>query len=540
MIKRFLLLVSILLAVSGTSRANSWWDNYMPDNTNVRLSSTNLPIVWIDVDGNYIDRDERITARMKIIHNGDGQLNYADTVAHPGQHIDYQGYVALRYRGSSSYSSSDKKPYSFRPLDKPLEDGGEKQKVKILGMGKDNNWALLAPYADKSMMRDLLAFEVSRPWMEYTPQGRFCELFLDGTYYGVYILTEVVSKGKHRINLPDPGESGDSITGGYIMEVNRVEDEVSYTSRYHPLSSTGIRFLNQYINFQFKSPDYEDLTQEQVDYITGRINEMESALWSYKPSGATTYREYLDMENFVDYQIAMELGHNVDGYRLSGKFFKRRDSEDARFKMVVWDNNLSYGNSDYYDGWRTDSWIYKNNNTLNDAGDQQLIPFWWYKLNTDPEYTAALKRRWEQYRRSNLRDDRIMATVDSLTNILTSYGAVERNSQAWPRWGQYVWPNYYIAENYQDEIRYLKEWLNDRIAWMDVQLGYDPNVLIPGDVNGDGIVSITDITDLIDYLLSGNDEGINTDNADVDEDGDITIADVTTLIDYLLSGAWTS
>ncbi len=532
--KRLLLLAVALLTLTGTARAWSWW-NYPPDNEYVQLTSTNLPIVWLDVDGEYIDREERITARMKVIHNGDGQLNWADTVAHPGQTVDYEGYVALRYRGSSSFNSSDKKPYSFRPLDKPLEEGGTKKKVNILGMGKDNNWALLAPYADKSMMRDLLAFEVSRPWMEYTPQGRYCELFLDGTYYGVYILTEVVSKGKHRLNLPDPGQQGDSITGGYIMEVNRTDGEVTYTSKYHPVSDTGQRLTSQYIHFQYKSPDYEDMTQQQVDYITGRIDQMESSLWNYRPTAAATYQEYIDVQNFIDYQLAQELAHNVDGYRLSGKFFKRRDSEDARFKMVVWDMNLAYGNADYYQGWRTDTWMYRNNNTMNAEGDPQLIPFWWYKLNTDPDYTAALKARWAQYRRANLRDDRILATVDSLATVLTSHGAESRNSQAWPRWGEYVWPNYYVAYDFQDEVDWLKQWLVDRIAWMDQQLGYDPNACLRGDVNGDGMVTIDDVVALIDYLLSQSSD-IDTGAADVDEDSRVDINDVAVLIDLLLGG----
>lgn len=533
--KRLLLLAVAVLMMTGTARAWGWWDNYPPDNEEVQLTSTNLPIVWIDVDGELIDRDERITARMKIIHNGDGQLNYADTITHPGQTIDYQGYVAIRYRGSSSFNSSDKKPYSFRPLDKPLEDGGVKKKVNILDMGKDNNWALLAPYADKSMIRDLLAFEVSRPWMEYTPQGRYCELFLDGTYYGVYILTEVVSKGKHRVNIPDPGIEGDSITGGYIMEVNRTDGEVTYTSKYHPVSSTGQRYLNQQINFQYKSPDYEDLTQEQVDYITGRIDQMEQSLWTYTASTPSDYGNYLDVTNFIDYQLAEELAHNVDAYRLSGKFFKRRDSEDPRFKMVVWDMNLAYGNSDYYQGWRTDTWMYKNNNIMNSEGDPQLIPFWWYKLNTDPEYTAALKARWAQYRRNNLRSDRIMATVDSLTTVLTSHGAEQRNSQAWPRWGQYVWPNYYVAYDFSDEVTYLKQWLTDRIAWMDQQLGFDPNASERGDVNGDGKINIADVTALISYLLSQDPSGVDVDAADCNVDGTVNISDVTELISYLLS-----
>ena len=536
--KKLLLLAIAVLTLAGTAHANSWWDNYAPDNVNVRFNSTNLPIVFIDVDGNYIDREERITARMKIIYNENGQLNYADTIRHPGQRIDYEGYVALRYRGSSSYSMSDKKPYSFRPLNKPLEEGGTKKKVEILGMGKDNDWALLAPYADKSMMRDLLAFEISRPWMEYTPQGRFCELVLDGIYYGVYILTEVVSDGKHRVNVPDPGIEGDELTGGYIMEVNRTDGEVTHVSKYHPVSNTGVGYPNKYIYFQYKSPDYEDMTDEQVSYINNRIDQMERLLWNYRPSGSTSYRNYLDMENFIDYQIAMEVGHNVDGYRLSGKFFKRRDSEDARFKMVVWDNNLSYGNADYYDGWRTDTWMYKNNNTLNSGGDEQLIPFWWYKLNTDPEYTAALKARWAQYRRSNLEESRLMATVDSMTNVLTINGAESRNSQAWPRWGEYVWPNYYVADDFQDEVSFLKQWLHNRIAWMDSQLGFDPNAIERGDVNGNGSVTIADVSALIDYLLSKDETSIVKDAADCNLDGSVGISDVSTLIDYLLSGSW--
>ena len=533
--KRLLLLAVTVLTLTGTARAWSWW-NYPPDNEHVRLTSTNLPIVWIDVDGQYIDRYERITAHMKIIYNDDGSLNYADTVAHPGQRVDYEGYVALRYRGSSSFSMSDKKPYSFRPLDKPLEEGGVKKKVKILGMGKDNDWALLAPYADKSMMRDLLAFEVSRPWMEYTPQGRYCEMFLDGTYYGVYILTEVVSKGKHRIDLPDPGAEGDSITGGYIMEVNRPDDDVTYISKYHPLSSQGSPYNNRYINFEYKSPDYEDLTEDQVNYITGRIDQMERSLWTYKVGSNPDYENYIDVTNFIDYQIAMELGHNVDAYRLSGKFFKRRDSVDARFKMVVWDMNLAYGNADYYNGWRTDTWMYKNNNTMNSEGDAQLIPFWWYKLNTSPDYTDALKARWAQYRRGNLRQDRIMATVDSLAVVLMSNGAESRNSQAWPRWGEYVWPNYYIADNFQDEVSFLKQWLAERIDWMDAQLGFDPNAREVGDVNGDGNINIADVTALIRYLLSGDDTGVWVDATDCNQDGELNIADVTALISMVLSG----
>ena len=174
---------AMMLLVGGCVKATI--HNFPPDDTKVRLDSTNLPIVWIDVDGDSIMRDKRIEGRMKIIDNGKGHINYADTLAHPGQHIDYDGYIAVRHRGNSTYNDSPKKPYSFRTLDGPLRHSGKKLKVSLLGMGKDNNWALLAPYADKSMMRDLLTYTLARPWMEYVPQGRYCEVIIDGVYNGV-------------------------------------------------------------------------------------------------------------------------------------------------------------------------------------------------------------------------------------------------------------------------------------------------------------------------------------------------------------------
>ena len=180
------------------------------------------------------------------------------------------------------------------------------------------------------------------------------------------------------------------------------------------------------------------------------------------------------------------------------------------------------------------------NDTLFIKGDNYLIPFWWNKLNKDPAYTAQLQERWAQYRRSNIRPERIMAVIDSLSGVLTADGAIDRNSQAWPRWGVYVWPNNYIPQNYADAIAFLKQWITQRIAWMDEQLEFDPNAHERGDVNGDGIINIGDVTALINYLLSGNASAVALEATDCDENGIVTIGDVTALINYLLSGFWST
>ena len=108
------------------------------------------------------------------------------------------------------------------------------------------------------------------------------------------------------------------------------------------------------------------------------------------------------------------------------------------------------------------------------AGEVYLVPFWWYRLNSDEDYRTALCARWAQMRGGNLSEERVMAAIDSLATVLTCHGAESRNSQAWPRWGQRVWPNYYIAKDFNDEVSYIKRWLHDRIAWMDKELDYRP------------------------------------------------------------------
>ncbi len=441
MMKKLLLVFVLLLVLPHEVTRAQQADNYPPDNTAVTIDSTNLPIVWIEVDGAMILRDERITARMKIIYNGEGQLNYADTVAHPGQCIDYDGYIGLRYRGNSSFTKSARKPYSFRTLEVPLEEGGKKQKVPLLGMPKDNNWALLAPYSDQSMARDLLSRALARPWMEYTPDGRYCELYLDGIYYGVYILTEVVSDGKHRLNLDEPGDSGDDLTGGYLMEVDRNESPVLFSS-FHPENNAGKPYLNRNIYYQYGSPDYEDMTEDQLNYIKIALWRMETALASEDYQNPETgYAKYIDVMSFVDFQLAQELGHNVDAYRLSTKLFKRRDSEDPRFKLALWDMDQAYGGSTKYESWSAKSWSYRMNDMAYEANDKYLVPFWWNRLNSDSAYTALVKQRWGQYRRSNVSLDNVLAVIDSLANTLTSHGAMDRNSTAWPSWGTHLWPN---------------------------------------------------------------------------------------------------
>lgn len=466
-----------VVAVGATASFAQRADNYVPTNDrNVKLTETNLPIAFINVKGKTIQRNERITARMKIIDNKDGK-NYGDTIAHPNQKADYDGYISLKYRGNSSFNSSDKKPYGFKTLSQTLEEGGKKQKVKLLGMGKDNDWAFLAPFSDKSMIRDVLTFELGRPYFGYTPHSRFVEIVLDGTYYGVYILTERPGKGKSRLNLNDPGSDNGDLTGDYHVEIDRDDETIFYTSPYRPLGWDGQPNYSKKITYQYDDPDGDDLLEMPAanrEAIDKAINDMEKSftLDNYTDP-AVGYRKYINTTSFIDYLLSTEFSFNIDGYRLSTHLYKYSDTRaaneglDNRWQATLWDFNIAYGNANYNYGEHTDLWQYDFNSR---SGDDQQVPFWWKKLLEDPSFVKEMQARWKEYRLGAYSDANIEATINRLTGELTSGGAIDRNEQAWKMFGRAVWPNYYVGNSYADEINYLKQWISKRLTFLDSKL----------------------------------------------------------------------
>ncbi len=533
----------LLMLLSLQAAANNMWDNYKPSyNVLVRLESTNLPIVFINTDGQIIDRDERITARMQVLWNPGG-LCYADTVAHPGQPVDYDGYIGLKWRGNSSFTLSEKKPMSVRPLDKPLEQGGKKKKVSLLGMGSDNDWALLAPFSDKTMMRDVLTMQLARGYFAYVPHMRFCEVVMDGTYYGVYILSERVGKGKHRLNLDDPELVDGEIDGDYHVEVDRPDEDYYYTSTYRPRRSSGSSIYGRTITYQYKNPegeDFESLPEGTQDAINGAIKAMEDAFAATNYADPDNgYRSQIDPMSFADYILATELSGNVDGYRLSTNLYRYSKKKaaklgtDTRWRTSLWDFNIAYGNANYNNGDRTDLWMYKLNDRS--TSDEQLVPFYWQRLMQDTAFTRQLGERWNHYRHHAYTTAHIMAAIDSMALELTSGGAVKRNQQAWANISRYVWPNAYVGSTFDEEVTYLKTWIEDRLAWMDVQLvGHEIAPLAAGDVNRDGVVDASDVTALVGMLLGTTPADAET--ADLTGDAVLDASDVSALVSIILQG----
>jgi hypothetical protein len=419
-------------------------------NTNATFESSNLPLIFLNTGGMDIPDDPKIVIDMGIVYNP-GERNYFTD-----PYNEYNGKVAIELRGSSS-SGWPKKNYS---IETRFNDGSNRN-VSLLGMPEENDWILHGPYSDKSLMRNALAYKLGYDMGRWTPRTRFCEMFINNEYTGVYLLVEKIKRDKYRLDLSKLNYneiSGDELTGGYIIKIDRPGDYwiSQFTSP-----------IGQYpIYFTYVYPDYLDMPAEQRNYIHNYVDEFEEVLKGSDFSDPETgYRKYIDSESFIDFFLLNELSRNVDAYRLSTFLYKDRDSKGGKLTMgPIWDFDLAFGNADYYDAFRSDGWMLHSVPEY----DEFQAPFWWDRLRQDPDYYSALQQRWESLRKICFSDSRIEFLIDSMAGQLVE--AQARNFERFPVLGTYLWPNYFVGETWESEVQVLKDWITDRIAWMDNQI----------------------------------------------------------------------
>ncbi|NWF90485.1 MAG: CotH kinase family protein [Ignavibacteriaceae bacterium] len=439
------------------------------ESSSLIFTSSNLPIVVINTNGQPIVNDKKITADMGIIYNGEGIRNYLTDPFN-----NFNGKIGIELRGSSS-QMFPKKQYAVETRD----SAGNDLDVSLLGFPPESDWILFAPYNDKTLIRDVLAYKLANDFGCYASRSKFCEVVLNNEYVGVYVLLEKIKRDANRVNIKklEPADiSGDALTGGYIIKIDKSDGENNsgWLSNYLPFQQTSNK-----VYYQYHYPAADEIVQAQKNYIQTWIFNFETVM-KYSSNIADTstgYPKYLDVNSFVDFVLINEITKNVDGYRLSTYFYKDRDSKNTKlFAGPVWDFNLGFGNADYYEGGLTTGWqLQYLTNYSNMSNEAFLAPFWWRKLFDDTNFRNNVYARWNQLRTSNLKVQNILNTVDSLTTLLSE--AKTRNFERWQVIGQWVWPNYFVGQTYEQEIAFLKGWITNRIYWLDANMIGEPTNL---------------------------------------------------------------
>ncbi|MFB6318630.1 CotH kinase family protein [Saccharicrinis sp. FJH54] len=422
----------------------------------VELAQSNLPLIKFDTQGNAIPDEPKIMAEMQVINNASGLNSFNDT------NYEYNGWVGIEIRGNTA-QMFPKKSYT---VETRLEDESNNN-VELLGMPEENDWVLHAPYSDKTLMRNVLAYHIGNSMGKWNPHTRFVEVMLNGEYRGVYVFVEKIKIDKNRVDiatLKPEDITGDELTGGYIMSIDRNQDG-SFDSPY--IGRTG----TYPVTFSYVDPKYDEINDTQRNYIRDYIFSFEDALKSddFKDPDMG-YRKYIDVVSFIDYFLITELSKDIDGYRVSVYFHKDKDSKGGKLTMSpFWDYNLCFGNANFYGGDITTGWTSDDKPNGIGSGDQgNEIPFWWDRFREDPYFETLLKYRWEKLRKGVLNKDSLNNFLDSCAYELRD--AQVRNFIKYPILGTYIWPNPYVGGTYENEISHLKTWLSDRIDWLDTQI----------------------------------------------------------------------
>ncbi len=417
----------------------------------VEYETSNLPIIHINTEGQNIVDEPKIMAKMQVINNANGINHFKDTV------FEYDGDIGIEIRGNTA-QMFPKKSYT---IETRLSDGSNNN-VELLGLPKENDWVLHGPYSDKSLMRNALAYHIGNGMGNWNPHNRFVEVTINNEYRGVYLLVEKIKIDKNRVDiatLKPEDIAGDQLTGGYIFSIDR-QQEGSWNSPY--IGRTG----TYWTTFSYIDPKYDELNDTQRDYLRNYVTQFEDVLYGNNfKDPVSGYRAFIDVESFIDYLFITEISRDIDGYRVSVFFHKDKDSKDGKIKLSpFWDYNLCFGNANFYGGGTIEGWT-ADGIGRGDQGNE--IPFWWERFSEDPYFQTTLKYRWNDLRAEVLSDNSVHHFIDSVHYLLRD--AQMRNFEKFDILGNFVWPNVNVGQTYENEVGYLKNWMTERMKWLDAQ-----------------------------------------------------------------------
>lgn len=394
--------------------------------------------------------------------------------------------ILTRVRGNAS-AGFPKKPYRIKFNDgkshRMMKDG------KLESRAKAKKWTLINNYGDKSLMRNILAFEMSRRLdAPYTVWCQPVDVIMNGEYQGCYQLCDQITIDPNRVPITEMESTdieGPLVTGGYLIEVDAYAHNEPSQSWFTSNKGTPVTI---------KEPGDNDIKPQQYNYIKGFFNEMESRVFSSDYTDETNgYRSRLDLASFLKHFIVGEFSGNMDTY-WSVYMYKDR-SEDIFHVAPCWDFDLAFDNDvRIYPVNNHSNWIYHSGSAASNM--KNFVS----RILNDPKAFRDLRLMWKEMRDNGLfSEESMLAYVDSTAQVLEK--SQQLNFSRWKILSSSVHQNPRVPKTYAEEIEFLKNYMSKRIAWLDDKMMY-----MPGEMdNGYGkTFEIATASDLIDFMKKVN------------------------------------
>ena len=373
----------------------------------------------------------------------------------------------IKGRGNSTWGA-DKKPYQIKLADKAsLLDGTSANKSKT--------WVLLANAYDDTLLHNFIALKTAiAAGLTATPDCEYVDLYYDGEYRGLYLLTEKVQVGTGRIEIAEFDDSAleslptavatnaygyifrfvndgtrtvvSNPTGGFLIEL----DNATYSSeRCYFNTSVGY--------FVLKSP--ENATWGQVKYISEFVQAAINAASTSDGNAA----KYFDLASLAKYFLVNELGKSSDYMRYSSTFFYKGAGSDVLHAGPVWDLDLSFG-VHMYEGYAE---------YIDAAGITDPNSTFFAK---NKQFIAAVKKELSSGFLSNAKKW-VGTGAGSLSNVVANMRPAFALDEL--KWGYYDPTNVVVVKfpTYEQSRDYLADWMKRRIAWMERDLASNLDAL---------------------------------------------------------------
>ena len=327
-----------------------------------------------------------------------------------------------------------------------INQDGSQNPLETLGMSKHDKWVLNGMYSDKSLLRNHIAYKMGRDTMEYSPDTRFVEVYMNKEYIGIYLLVEKIERDEERVPISKNNEkyrdisfivSRDKIKVGDIILEN---DWDTFEDEYTVVLKDTLKLKSV---FTTTYPSKKNMTEEDKLKIVNYINDFEYALRSNRFTDKKEgYLKYIDADSFINYAMVNEITKNIDGGEVSAYFYK--DLGEKMKAGPLWDFDRSISNTGISD---IDS----------PTGFKMVNTIWFERLFQDEYFANRYKINYKKYRSTIWTDSNINKMIDEA--ILELNPDVEKNIEKWYK--------DYTLEDYHKETEEVRKFLLERLEWMD-------------------------------------------------------------------------
>ena len=484
----------VLVKPSELIHPAEWWYGMKPygHDYTVRIDwltdrAPGVPRIDIDIDGGQMVSSKNYYLHANFRLDGNGVFD------------NMEDSIWIKGRGNSSWAGTwGKSPYNIK----------FNEKVKPFGLTKGKSWCLIANAQRGSMMVNAIGMKAAR--MVGTAGANHVipvDLYINGEYRGSYTFTEKVGLSTNSIDA-------DEMTS-YLLELDQYFDE-DYRFYSTPYS----------LPVNVKDPDlteeiFWDDAYERFETIQDQFNTFTSALMNQDG-----YEEMMDVDAFARFFMVNNLINNMELGHPKSTFLYRENYEDPESKYVfgpVWDLDWAYGyenSSRYFERDATASIFSK---MTGQSGNNFFIDM----LDNSAEVRKAHFRVWVEFMRNYYEE--FLEYPEDYYNYANSSYLTNANI-----WGD--------GRNYAEQLPKIQRWFDQRTQWiMDnietFDLDDDTPYLSIGDVNMDGVYSVSDVVSLLGYLLGEEPEDFHFKQADVDKNGFITVTDLVSVIEFVLNAS---